>query len=232
MYVIEKNIEPKKIISCSPLFVGNTPNTMSTKKELDTPKTAMEPMEELLGETLFINVKGDKISTKKALQGKDFVALYFSAKWCPPCRQFSPILKDFYKACADKGKVEIVYISSDHSLNEFKEYYETMPWMSLPEGLGATAQIKNTLSQKLQIRGIPTLVVLEAKTGKYVTNGGREDVMTTNGNPRDRGVAVIEKWKATEAVPLEQANLQQGGSFGIMSLVKYILKNPMAIIAL
>jgi sugar phosphate permease len=56
--------------------------------------------------------------------------------------------------------------------------------------------------------------------------------MTTNGNPRDRGVAVIEKWKATEAVPLEQANLQQGGSFGIMSLVKYILKNPMAIIAL
>jgi len=27
---------------------------------------------------------------------KEIVCLYFSAFWCPPCQNFTPVLKDFY----------------------------------------------------------------------------------------------------------------------------------------
>jgi thiol-disulfide isomerase/thioredoxin len=28
---------------------------------------------------------------------QELVLYYFSAHWCPPCRQFTPLLKDFYE---------------------------------------------------------------------------------------------------------------------------------------
>ncbi|CAB9526538.1 Probable nucleoredoxin 1 [Seminavis robusta] len=204
---------------------------MSTKKKADTPKT---PMEELLGATLLTNAKGARTPTKTALQDKDLVALYFSAKWCPPCRQFSPILKEFYKSCAEKSKLEIVYVSSDKSIPEFQEYYGTMPWLSLAEGVAGadTANIKNVLAKRMQIKGIPTLIVLDVKTGKFVTSGARDDVTGASGNA-EQGTAVIEQWKATEAVPIEEADMSAGGGpSGIMAVVFYILKNPIYIFGL
>ena len=100
-----------------------------------------------------------------------------------------------------------------------------MPWLSLPEGSGPTAAIKNNLAQKLQIQGIPTLIVLEVKTGKFVTASARDDVT------KSQGLDTIEAWKAVEPVPIEEANLAQqgGGPSGLMGIIFYILKNPIYI---
>jgi len=148
-------------------------------------------------------------------------------------RHFSPILKEFYKSCAEKGKLEIVYISSDKSINEFNEYYGSMPWLSLLEGEGqGAAQVKNNLAQKLQIQGIPTLIVLDVKTGKFVTAAARDDVTKVGGNA-DQGLEVIKSWKAIEPVAFEEANLSQGGgASGIMGIIFFILKNPIYIFGL
>ena len=43
-----------------------------------------------------IKSDGTSVSAEAALEGKDLVLFYFSAHWCPPCRQFTPLLKDFY----------------------------------------------------------------------------------------------------------------------------------------
>jgi nucleoredoxin len=117
------------------------------------------------------------------------------------------------------------------SIPEWEEYYGSMPWLSLPEGTaGATSQIKNNLAQKLQIRGIPTLIVLDVKTGKFVTANARDDVSKVAGD-NDKGLETIAAWKAVEPVPIEEANFNQGGGGpgGIMGIIFYILKNPIYI---
>lgn len=152
----------------------------------------------------------------------------------PPCRAFSPVLKEFYKACADKGKLEIVYISSDKNLVQWQEYYGTMPWLSLPEGANeSSSAIKNQLAQTMKIRGIPTMIVLEVKTGNFVTVTGREDV-TQAGSDTTKGDEVIQAWKTMDAVPLEEADMGGGasGPTGIMAVIFYILKNPIYIFGL
>ena len=109
-----------------------------------------------------------------------------------------------------------------------------MPWLSLPEGTaGSSSQIKNSLAQKLQIQGIPTLIVLDVKTGKFVTASARDDVTKASGSP-EKGLETIATWKSVEPVPIEEANLSAGGGgpTGIMAVIFYILKNPIYIFGL
>ena len=53
-------------------------------------------MDSLKGQTL-VKSDGSSVTADSALEGKDLVLYYFSAHWCPPCRQFTPMLKDFYE---------------------------------------------------------------------------------------------------------------------------------------
>ncbi len=53
-------------------------------------------MEQIRGKTLS-KVDGSSAAAAEALAGKELVLFYFSAHWCPPCKHFTPILKDFYE---------------------------------------------------------------------------------------------------------------------------------------
>ncbi|KAI6655621.1 Nucleoredoxin-like [Oopsacas minuta] len=104
------------------------------------------------------------------------IALYFSAHWCPPCRTFTPTLGDWYKKLTSgslKDKLEIVFLSSDQSEEEFKDYYSSMPWCALPY---SDREKKAELSKKFGIKGIPSLIFLNAQNGKIITREGREVV--------------------------------------------------------
>ena len=149
---------------------------------------------------------GPSADTTQALQGKDFVLLYFSAAWCPPCQTFSPRLKDFYKTCKEMEgvDVEVVYVSSDRDLAEFEDYYGKMPWLALE-----SQKHKTSLSQKCHIKGIPSLVVLDGK-GRFVTDAARKEVATAGGDP-ELVQKVLDLWKATQAVPLEEAEFSSSG---------------------
>ena len=149
---------------------------------------------------------GPSQDTTQALHGKDFVLLYFSAAWCPPCQTFSPLLKDFYKTCRDTDGIhlEVVYVSSDRDLAEFEDYYGKMPWLALE-----SQTHKTSLSQKCHVSGIPSLVVLDGH-GRFVTDGARQEVATAGGDPA-LVKKVLELWKATEAVPLDEAEFSSSG---------------------
>ncbi|CAF3564612.1 unnamed protein product [Rotaria sp. Silwood2] len=91
---------------------------------------------ELLGETLLQNNdsgnESNEISTNQ-LNGKT-VALYFSAHWCPPCRNFTSKLAKIFKEIKNelKDKFDIVFISCDEDQASFDEYFKEMPWKALP----------------------------------------------------------------------------------------------------
>ena len=52
---------------------------------------------DILKSVNLIKADGTKKPSSEALAGKDIILIYFSAHWCPPCRGFTPILKDFYE---------------------------------------------------------------------------------------------------------------------------------------
>ena len=188
-------------------------------------------MESLLGPKLLTKVGGALKPTDELMKDKDLVLLYFSASWCPPCKAFSPILINFYNACAKEGKLEIVYVSSDRTVPEFEAYYEKMPWLSIPTEEGSAA-IKNNLTQQLGLQGIPTLVVVDAKTGEFISAKGREDVTQVGGGDNLAGQELIAKWKNMERRPFSEGAKAMGQQNPVMAILMWFVKNPMAIFAI
>ena len=125
----------------------------------------------------------------------------------------------------------MVFVSSDSDLQSFEEYYKKMPWLSLSTDADS-ASIKQKLAQMFQIRGIPSLIAIDAKSGRYITNDARSDVMSAGGDDAKQK-EVIQKWKSIEAVPIEEADLSSGaGQGGIGAIVTFLLRNPVYIFGL
>jgi len=125
---------------------------------------------ELFGPTLLTN-EGEK-PTEATLAGKSAVGIYFSAHWCPPCRGFTPKLAEWYTASLKAKGLEVVFVSSDRDEASFKEYFAEQPWVALPY---ANRDLKESLSKKFKVKGIPSFVIL-GSDGKVITKDGREAV--------------------------------------------------------
>ena len=108
---------------------------------------------------------------KGSLPSTGVVGIYFSAHWCPPCRGFTPVLAQAYKDIKAEGKsFEIVFVSSDRDQAQFDSYFAEMPWLALPF---ENRDLKEKLSKKFKVNGIPSLVLLDAKSGSIITTDGR-----------------------------------------------------------
>jgi len=124
------------------------------------------------------------VTANEALAGKDIICFYFSGHWCPPCRQFTPILKDFYEEVSDKG-VEIIFVSSDRSPADMKSYMEEShgAWLSVEH----ESELAKALEKLFDISGIPALVICKAD-GTVVSKNGRADV-------QKKGPKALQAWK-------------------------------------
>jgi len=125
--------------------------------------------EALSGELLS---KGGKATVEQLREQSDAIALYFSAHWCPPCRNFTPKFGATYEKVVAAGKkLSVVFCSSDRDEESFKEYFAEMPdgWYAI----GNDDKRKEQLSTLFEVEGIPSLVVLDAKTGATINGNAR-----------------------------------------------------------
>ncbi|KAL6768913.1 NRX4 [Auxenochlorella protothecoides x Auxenochlorella symbiontica] len=108
------------------------------------------------------------------LKGKT-VAFYFSAHWCPPCRQFTPQLAAVYRQLKARGVAfEIVFVSSDRSPSDQESYFRSMPWTAMPYE-AARGDLGRALAQRFSLAGIPRLVVV-GPDGAIVSGDARAAV--------------------------------------------------------
>jgi nucleoredoxin len=123
---------------------------------------------EALGDTFLQGSEGETVDVDDIKGEGKYIGLYFSAHWCPPCRSFTPALAKAYKESLKAKSLEIIFVSSDKSQAEFKEYYDTMPWLAIPNG----DKRKGLLSSRFGVSGIPTLVIVDGATGETINTNG------------------------------------------------------------
>lgn len=114
-----------------------------------------------------------------------FRLIYFSAGWCPPCRAFTPVLRDFYqKANSPAKKLEVVFVSRDESQANFDAYYKEMPWLALE--FREQERIRALLAG-FQVKTIPTLVLVD-EDGAEVHRDCRREVVQS-------GLSALAGWE-------------------------------------
>merc|ERR1711953_1091781 len=165
------------------------------QRSLSTPELHTEitdKMDSLNGATL-VKADGSKVEAEKALENKDLVLYYFSAHWCPPCRQFTPMLADFYGEVSDE--LEILFVSSDRSPEDMTSYMKEShgDWC----GVEHNSALANGLKKTLRVQEIPMLVVAK-KDGTLVTKDGRdlvELVMEECYGMEKQPQELVQEWK-------------------------------------
>lgn len=125
------------------------------------------PLEQTMG-ALLVDRRDREKSTAE-LQEKDYIFLYFSAKWCSPCRKFTPELVKFYREHAEDRNFEVVFVSSDRSRSDMNKYMKSykMPWLAVPYSKYMhRTELRTTYGGR---GGIPNLVLLNNK-GKVLSS--------------------------------------------------------------
>jgi len=223
IYVFDKSAFPFETCADMRVSKGNDwetyhllPKEILDDKEKPREKIIHTPVnfeffQNLLGPTLINNDVGT-IPINFSLKNKRLVAFYVSAHWCPPCKQFTPMLAEFYlevKSCQGlEHALEIVFISSDRDETSFNHYFKSMPWLALPF---FCRDKKALLGSKFDIRGIPALVVMDSISGHVVSHQARQEVMQacSSGNIQ----TLISTWLSS--IPDDSQILMQTLEFSI-----------------
>lgn len=153
------------------------------------------------------------------LAATEVVGIYFSAHWCPPCRGFTPKLAETYKKVVADGKsLEIVFVSSDKDQAAFDEYAAEQPWAKLAfENRDAKAR----LSKKYKVSGIPSLVLVDGKTGKTITKDGRAAIGNDPAGakfpwiPPTIAEAIGKKLVKADGTEVDAAGALKGKTYGV-----------------
>ena len=135
------------------------------------------------------------------------MALYFSAHWCPPCREFTPQLKTVYDEAKAAGKpFEVVFVSSDESPEGQAKYMTEAhgDWLAVRHDDPLREKLKEQYStfagrevEKFAAvsrkEGIPTLIIV-GPDGAELQMEKNSACETGNSAITTQGVSIIDSW--------------------------------------
>mmetsp|Transcript_137 Transcript_137/g.410 ORF Transcript_137/g.410 Transcript_137/m.410 type:complete len:162 (-) Transcript_137:388-873(-) len=145
--------------------------------------------DQLLGPILLTH-KGETVNTMQVLEDK-IVLLFFGAKWCPPCRQFKPVVDEFYKAVQSienkPVSLELIYVSLDYTQEDMVQSL-LEGWFSLP----FEHERREQLESKYEVEELPKVVVLSPK-GRLLIRNASPDI-------KSHGVDAYFSWLAKQTL--------------------------------
>lgn len=90
--------------------------------------------------------------TADYFEGCKYIGLVFSANNCAPCYTMMQLLRNFYTDInLEERLFEVVLVSADKNEKDWKDHFNTMPWLSIPFG-----DMRNfTLAREHEVSGVP-----------------------------------------------------------------------------
>nr|XP_041567598.1 nucleoredoxin-like protein 1 [Taeniopygia guttata] len=139
---------------------------------------------------------------RAALENR-LLLLLFAARRCPRCRGFEPRLRRFWSRLTEPRHTErpeqlgLVYVGSDGSEREHREYLRDMPraWLALPYG----DEFGRELERRFGVSALPAVVVL-APSGAVLVRDAVPEI-------RDLGPSCFHNWR--QAAELLDRNFQE-----------------------
>jgi len=134
---------------------------------------------DVMGEAKLLKHNNDKsgsteVAASSLKEEVDYIGIYFSAHWCPPCRGFTPKLNKWYKKHKANKKFEFIFNTWDRTESDHKDYWtKEMDFLTRKYDDG---KLRKALDSMYEVQGIPTLVIVDAKTGALVTKDARGSV--------------------------------------------------------
>lgn len=125
----------------------------------------------------------------KTLESAKVIALYFSALWCVPCKEFTKKLIQMYEEVnRSEQQFQVILVSGDLTDTDFDTYYKTMPWLAIPFEDEAGAD----LATVHKVTSMPVLILID-KDGNVKKDKANKDITD---NPKATPTEIFEKWKS------------------------------------
>jgi len=159
---------------------------------------------------------------------------------------------DFYKKATapdtndDKNKddytptpgMEIVLVSSDETVDEFETYFDTMPWLAMKGDVQGAAN-KHNLATTVKAFRCPILVIVNVKTGAFVTDQARKDILAILEEPAEgstdipktvdaaKAKALLQDWMVREPIAIGSAGGSEQYWETLINMFFFFKANPL-----
>lgn len=156
---------------------------------------------------LKVDVRGPN-GSPVPVQAGEVVVFYFSAHWCPPCKQFTPMLAKVHAlslgsirneaqyTLTPPQRLHVIFVSGDKSEKEMKAYMaESHGRWSFVTFNSAGVQALNSY---FGVKGIPSVHVC-SPSGASVVADARAEVMQCVATPSSVA-ALVQKWRIAAGV--------------------------------
>ncbi len=115
-----------------------------------------------------VDERGRAVSLADRAEGTPkYYVLYYSASWCPPCRQFTPELVRWYSRAKSKYPIETILIPSDKSEEDMLSYMSKYR-MRFP-GLKFDSKSQKWVPRN-QGGGIPALLLVDSDGNRLLSS--------------------------------------------------------------